>query len=198
MFSKLDCTTPGSNKAEGSRFTSSYNNSVTDAFAVGTTCRFKYMHTPESTAPITKTGAANRTRLIPPTRNAVISCPDDKRPNTSNTADKKPHGNVNISEDGSTFSTNLTTTLNGARCSTSNGLTCLNKFPNTSTRLRTATAYTVPSRICLPIYRSEIRIASPHSAAHSPSCPDTSFTDSRTPPDPRVTPPPLYPRNLTR
>jgi hypothetical protein len=60
----------------------------------------------------------------------------------------------------------------------------------------------VPSRICLPIYRSEIRIASPHSAAHTPSCPDTSFahsrTHSRTPPDPRVTPPPLYPRNLTR
>ncbi len=98
-----------------------------------------------------KTGRASLARLSPATRKLVISLSLDIRPNTSSTAERKPHGMVNISENGSTFTTKRSTRSNGACCSTSSGRACLKRFPITSTRLSTTMAYSVPTRICLPM-----------------------------------------------
>ena len=52
--------------------------------------------------------------LTPVARIAVSSFSAESRPNTSSTAVRKPHGIVNVSENGSTYAMKLRMRLGGA------------------------------------------------------------------------------------
>ena len=55
-----------------------------------------------SSVPTASTGMQTRRRLTPQARSAIISLSADIRPKTSNTAVRKPHGTVKVSENGRT------------------------------------------------------------------------------------------------